>query len=305
MSAPSVLYDAPGPKAKARNHGYTAAFIVVIGAIAWYVISELLDSGQLDWPRWEPFVNGSGVWTAYILPGLQNTLIAAALAIVIALPLGAILGIARLSQHLWIRAIAGTIVEFFRAVPVLILMVFARVIYFEFTTLPEENLALFSVVTGLVLYNASVLAEVFRAGILSLPKGQTEAASALGLRKTQLMTLILLPQAITVMLPAIVSQLVVTLKDTALGGAILSFPDLLDSVGKITANFGSNVIASFVIIAAIYIMINSLLTWFAGWLERKLAKRKKAPKAKPIHIATETGAGASMDMGGGGDSGSD
>jgi glutamate transport system permease protein len=119
--------------------------------------------------------------------------------------------------------VAGTVVEFFRAIPVLLLMLFANEFYVQSTDISSEQRPLYAVVTGLVLYNASVLAEVVRAGILALPRGQTEAAKAIGLRKGQTMSSILLPQAVTAMLPAIVSQLVVIVKDTALGGVMLGW----------------------------------------------------------------------------------
>ena len=133
-------------------------------------------------------------------------------------------------------------------------------------------------ITGLVLYNASVLAEVVRAGILSLPRGQTEAAYAVGLRKGQTMTSILLPQAVTAMLPAIVSQLVVIVKDTALGGVMLGFTELLNARQTLAANY-ANVIPSFIVVAIIYIIVNFILTSFASWLEQRLRRSKKSTGA--------------------------
>lgn len=134
-------------------------------------------------------------------------------------------------------------------------------------------------VTGLVLYNASVLAEIVRAGIQSLPSGQTDAAKAIGMRKGQTMLYVLLPQSVTAMLPAIVSQLVVIVKDTALGGAVLTFPELLASVRPMAANYGANTIACFTIVALIYIVVNFALTSFASWLEGRLRRRKKSTGA--------------------------
>src|SRR5205823_3349610 len=234
---------------------------------------------------WEPFVTGS-TWTQFLLPGLINTLKAAALSIVIALPIGALLGIGRLSEHKWVRIPASAIVEFFRAIPVLLLMVFAASFYAYYTGLEAETRPLFAAVTGLVLYNGSVLAEVFRAGILALPKGQTEASYALGLRKTQTMVNILLPQAVTLMLPALVSQLVVTLKDTALAGQLtINYDELIRSSGPITGNF-NNAIPTYIVLAIVYIILNLILTSFASYLERKLSRRKKAPRGvKPLEEA--------------------
>ncbi|MER7947834.1 amino acid ABC transporter permease [Streptomyces sp. NPDC096079] len=272
----SVLYDTPGPRAKRRNVVYTIGFLAVLALVAWWVLAALADKNQLDADKWSPFVTDSRVWTTYLLPGLVETLKAAALSILIALPLGAALGIGRLSDHRWVRVPVGVVVEFFRAIPVLLLMMFASAVYAEFTTVSSDFRPLYAVVTGLVLYNASVIAEVVRAGVLSLPRGQGDAAVALGMRKGQTMLYVLLPQAVTVMLPALVSQLVVIVKDTALGGALLGYAELLSQNRQITANYGANTIATFTVIALIYIVINSILTHLAGRLERRLRQGRKS-----------------------------
>ncbi|MHC5906045.1 amino acid ABC transporter permease [Streptomyces sp. S6] len=293
----SVLFDAQGPRAKRRNTLITGVFLVVCAGLLWWVYSSLSDKGQLDWEKWKPFT-GTEAWTTYILPGLKNTLIAAALAMVIALPLGAVLGIARMSDHAWVRVPAGVIVEFFRAIPVLILMIFGVALYSEYSNVSTDDRPLYAVVTGLVLYNASVLAEIVRAGILALPKGQTEAAHAIGLRKTQTMTSVLLPQAVTTMLPAIVSQLVVVVKDTALGGAVLTFPDLMAAANTMSGYYGANTIASFTVVAVLFIAVNFSLTSFASWLEGRLRRGKKSTGA--VLSATDASIGGNMGSGAGG-----
>jgi glutamate transport system permease protein len=285
MSAPSVLYDAPGPKAKVRNAVYSVVFLVVLAAVVWFVLAALSNKDQLTAEKWTPFVNGT-TWTQYLLPGLGETLLAAVLAIVIALPLGAVFGIARLSEHRWIRVPAGVLVELFRAIPVLMLMLFANFFYVWYTDIDSDIRPLFAVVTGLVLYNASVLAEVFRAGISSLPRGQSEAAFALGLRKTQTMLTILLPQAVTVMLPAIVSQLVVVVKDTALGSTILSFADLLSNYRILSANYG-NTIPTLIVIGLIYVVVNWVVTRLAALLEQRMSRRGRSA-ARPVGPASTT-----------------
>ncbi|MEU8884757.1 amino acid ABC transporter permease [Streptomyces hydrogenans] len=278
----SVLYDVPGPKAKARNVVYTIVFLAVLGLAAYWVLSAMADKHQLEAAKWSPFVTDSQVWTTYLLPGLVETLKAAALSILIALPLGAALGIGRLSDHRWVRVPVGVVVEFFRAIPVLLLMMFASQVYAQFTPVSSDFRPLYAVVTGLVLYNASVIAEIVRAGVLSLPRGQGDAAVALGMRKGQTMLYVLLPQAVTVMLPALVSQLVVIVKDTALGGALLGFGELLSQNRQITANYGANTIAAFTVIALIYIALNALLTYLAARLEQRLRQGRKAAAVKDV-----------------------
>ena len=279
MSATNVLYDAPGTRAKRRNILYTVIFLVLFALAAWWVIAAMADKGQLASEKWSPFVTDSKVWGTYLLPGLLETLKAAALSIVIALPVGALLGIGRLSDHVWVRTPVGVVVEFFRSIPVLLMMLFASQLFAEYTNVSSDIRPLYAVVTGLVLYNASVMAEIVRAGILSLPTGQTDAAKAIGMRKGQTMASVLLPQAVTAMLPALVSQLVVIVKDTALGGAILGLSELLAQNRTITANYGANTIAAFTVIALIYIALNFSLTTFAGWLERRLRRGKKSTGA--------------------------
>ncbi|WP_330287406.1 amino acid ABC transporter permease [Streptomyces sp. NBC_00576] len=295
----SVLYDAQGPRAKRRNVLFTVVFLVALAAVLWWVFNALQDKQQLEWAKWKPFLGGTEAWSTYLWPGLKNTLKAAALAMVIALPLGAVLGISRLSDHAWVRVPAAIVVEFFRAIPVLVLMIFGLALYSEYTDVSTDDRPLYAVVTGLVLYNAAVLAEIVRAGILSLPKGQSEAAMAIGLRKGQVMRTILLPQAVTAMLPAIVSQMVVIVKDTALGGGVLTFPDLIAAVSPMSSYYGANVIASFTIVALIFIAINFALTTFASWLEQRLRRGKKStgavldPNDASIAGAAGTGAGGS------------
>jgi len=273
----SVLYDAPGPRAKRRNLLLSVVFLVLLALLLWWVWQKSDDKGQLKWSLWEPFTT-SEAWTTYLLPGLGKTLKAAALSMVIALPLGAFFGISRMSDHRWVRVPAGVVVEFFRSIPVLLLMLFANEVYARSGNVSSVDRPLYAVVTALVLYNASVLAEIVRAGILALPKGQTEAAYAVGLRKGQTMTSILLPQAVTAMLPAIVSQLVVIVKDTALGGVMIGYTELLNTRSTLAANY-ANVIQSFVVVAVIYIVVNFILTSFASWLESRLRRSKRSTGA--------------------------
>ncbi|SFL31132.1 amino acid ABC transporter permease [Streptomyces pini] len=287
MSDLSVLYDAPGPRAKARNILYSVVFLLLLALALWWALDTMADKKQLEAAKWKPFVADGRVWTTYLIPGLLNTLKAAALSIVIALPLGALFGLARLSDHRWVRVPAGAVVEFFRAIPVLLMMFFANAAYAQFTDLSSDVRPLYAVVTGLVLYNASVIAEIVRAGILSLPAGQTDAAKAIGMRKGQIMFYVLLPQAVTAMLPALVSQLVVIVKDTALGGALLGYMELLSQVRVITANYGANTIAAFTVIALIFIVLNFLLTSFASWLEGRLRRGKRSTGAV-LHGGGET-----------------
>jgi len=272
MSAQAVLYDYPGPKAKIRNRLISVVFVLVIVAGLYFVITGVADKKELQAAKWKPFTDWN-VWLNILLPGLWATVKAALISVVIALPIGGILAVGRLSDRLAVRAVATAVVEFFRAIPVLLLMFFAYQFFIHVVGLDPANLALYSVVTGLVLYNASVLAEIFRSGVHSLPKGQTEASLAIGLRKGQMMRIVLLPQALTAMLPAIVSQLVVVLKDTALGSILVHYPELMDTKTQLTSN-RAGVVATYVVIAVLFIAMNFTLTQLAGYLEKRLRVRR-------------------------------
>lgn len=272
MSGASVLFDAPGPRARARNHVISAVTVVVVAAVVWVVYSRLNDKGQLTAAKWEPFLTAD-LWRTYVLPGVQGTITAAAVSIVLALVLGFVLGVGRLSTHTGIRWVCSVIVEFFRAVPVLIMMIFAYFLYANYDVFPSKYLALAGVITGLTLYNGAVIAEIVRAGVHSLPRGQGEAASALGLTWGQTMRSILLPQAITSMLPVLISQVVVVLKDTAIGYQI-TFVEMVRQGTNVGSSYG-NYIPALIVIALLMITVNFALSWFAVWLERRLRKSKR------------------------------
>lgn len=274
MSTETTLYDHPGPRAKVRNNLLTVVFGIALLALLYYVYAKFDSKGQWAASLWKPFLRGS-TWADYILPGLLHTLEAAAVAMVLSLVYGLVFAVGRLSDHWWLRIPAGVVVEFFRAVPLLLLMFF---IFFGVPFLTLQPMSIFwSVVIGLTLYNGSVLAEAFRAGIRAVPLGQSEAAYAIGMRKGQVMREILLPQAARAMLPVIVSQLVVLVKDTALG-YIIAYSELLQlGVNNLAANF-ANVVQAAIVAAVIFIIVNASLTAFAGWLERRTRRGGRAPR---------------------------
>jgi glutamate transport system permease protein len=268
MSA-SVLFDAPGPRTVARHRLYTVASLVALAALVAFAIWTMYDAGQLEYALWEPFVTPE--YIEYILTdGLLKTLQMAFFSIIFAVVFGLAFGVAKLSDHEWVRRPAWLVVEFFRAVPVLLLMVFA----FYMLAIGDGPLSSFwCVVIALTLYNGAVLAEVFRAGINAVPAGQGEAAYAIGMRKSQVMTTVLLPQAVKIMLPAIISQMVVALKDTSLGYYILA-PGLTAVAKPIYLEFG-NQVPTAIVITGIYVAVNLILTWIATIVQKRLVGEKK------------------------------
>ena len=290
MSTSSVLYDAPGPRAVVRNRLYGVAVVAVLAGLGWLIYDRFNAHGQWDAAKWKPFLQAN-TWTTYILVGLQNTLKAAGIGMVLALAFGVVFALGRLSDHRFVRWPAGVVVEFFRGVPLLILIFFA---FFgaPYLHLQFEVTSLMAVVFGLTLYNGSVLAEAFRAGVLALPKGQTEAGYAVGLRKGQLMRLVLIPQAARAMLPVIVSQLVVLLKDTALG-YIIAYPEMLAQTNVIGANY-NNLLQSAIVIGAVYISVNLIVGLLARFLEHRFAPGR----ATKVAEAVVEGSALNVDIGG-------
>jgi glutamate transport system permease protein len=264
-----LLYDVPGPRTRARHRAYTViaggVLLAAVVALVWFLDRE----GEFGYDLWEPFVTPDIVRFLFV-DGLLKTLEMAAVSVVLAVVFGAVFGVGKLSDHAWVRWPATVVVEFFRAVPVLLLMV---CVFFFWGITRDEFGRFGSVVIALTLYNGSVLAEVFRAGIQSLPRGQSEAAYAIGLRKTQAMTSVLLPQAVKVMLPAIISQCVVALKDTSLGMYVVA-PGLT-YVGKQIYGEFHNQFQTAIVLAALYVVCNLILTVLASWLQRRLAGERK------------------------------
>ena len=265
----SVLFDTPGPVAAARHRVYTWISAIVLTAILALILWKLYVEGEFEADVWEAMAQ-SNIWRA-IGQGLVATLSVAAISIVLSVLYGAIFAVARLSDHAWISVPAVVVVEFFRAVPLILLILF---LYIGFTTLDR----FWALVLALMLYNGSVLAEVFRAGINAVPRGQTEASYAIGMRKNQVMRLVLIPQSITIMLPAIISQCVFVLKDTALG-LIIAYQDLV-AEGQRIAEFVNASVVPLGLIAIIYIAMNYALSRLAVTLEHRMSRRGRSSAKK-------------------------
>lgn len=278
MSTASVLFDAPGPRARIRNRVISFIAAAIASAAVLAVVARLADKGQLTAQKWQPFLTAN-LWKTYVLPGITGTLTAAAISIVLALILGLALGVGRLSPMRIIRVPCAVVVEFFRAVPVLIMMIFAYFLYALHDVFPSKHLALAGVVTGLTLYNGAVIAEIVRSGVRALPRGQNEAAVALGLSWGQSMRSILLPQAITSMLPVLISQLVVVLKDTAIGYQI-TFVEMVRQGTVIGSSYG-NYIPALMVMAVLMISVNFALSAAATRVEQRLRRSRRTPP--PLH----------------------
>ncbi|MER7660950.1 MULTISPECIES: amino acid ABC transporter permease [unclassified Streptomyces] len=269
----TALYDVPGPHTRRRHRLYGVTSTVAVLALCGWIVHLLFDTGQFTAAKWTPF-EYKGI-QELLLTGLGNTLKAFACAAVLSLLFGGILAVGRLSEHRAVRWPATVVVEFFRAMPVLVM------IFFIFVALKVQPLP--ALVAGLTLYNGSVLAEVFRAGINSVERGQQEASYALGMRKTQVMANVLAPQAVRAMLPTIISQLVVALKDTSLG-YLITYEEFLHAGKLIASNLDYDLpfIPVVMVISPIYIGMCMLLSWFANWMARR---QRRNPRTEAVDIA--------------------
>lgn len=270
MSAPSLLFDAPGPRARARHRLLTVVGLLLAAGGVALVLWKFSAEGQLEPSMWRSLLQGE-VWTEYVVPGIIATLEAAAVSIVLAMAFGLVFGMGRLSQLAAVRWFCGVVVEFFRAVPVLLMMLFAFGVYAADNVFGVDYNAFWAVVTALTLYNGSVIAELVRSGVHQLARGQGEAGLSIGLTPGQTLRLIELPQALTAMLPALVGQLVVILKDSALGTAI-TYPELLQQAKNVGTAYGA-VIPAYVLAALLFILLNYGLTVLAGRVERRINRR--------------------------------
>jgi glutamate transport system permease protein len=294
MSTP-VLFDVPGPRARARARVGTAIGAVLIAALIAFVLIRLAGNGQLDPARWAVlFDPNSGVPQA-LFKALLKTLQVAAVGMVFATAVGLLLAVGRLSDHRWVRVPVSAFIEFFRAIPLLV-VIFA--LYFVLPKFGVDLSAFAALTGGLVLYNSAVLAEIFRAGILSVDRGQREAAYGIGLRKSQVMRLVLLPQAVRRMLPVLIAQLVVLLKDSSLG-FIIGYFELLRQARSLveffSRDFGSTYTFQLYVAAALfYIVVNVLLSQLARYAESRTRR-----STKTAGTDAELPAAVQMDAGGG------
>lgn len=279
MSA-SILFDTPGPKARRRILMINiVGAIIALGVVAW-IFFGLAGKGQMRPEQWDDFVQAS-TWKNYLLPGLVNTLKAAILGIIGSVIFGLVFGVGRLSQNKLINGFCTVIVEFFRAVPVLLMIVFFNVFFARSLELPGDT-ALWAVVAALVFYNGSVVAELVRSGVHNLPKGQREAGIAIGLTRGMSLRHIEIPQALVAMLPALIGQFVVILKDSALG-YIISFNELLFFARTYSSPNG-NVLQALIVTAVIFILINFTLSKIAEMVSKRLSSRVKKSKDAPAEL---------------------
>lgn len=292
MSAANVLYDAPGPKIRRLSLGLSALIgLGVVALLGWFIwrlgqprttVNGAVLTGLWDPSRWDIFEDPR-VWEGLLIRGLlMGTLRAAALAAVLALILGTILCFARGARSAWIRVPTTIILEFFRGMPVLLMMLFIL--------LAMKTGGYWAVVLALTVYNGAIIGEALRAGIASLPRGQREAGLSLGLTSTTSKLIIEFPQAFRQMLPIIVAQLVVLLKDTSLG-YVVAYPEILRVSYQLKDYYGSTQysFSIFLVVLVVYLIVNFTLSALARWLAKRSGPKTQAMIVADANLsATQT-----------------
>ena len=261
-----LFADALGPRGRRRVAVASVVALVALATIVSSALRSLGAEGQLDAEKWSPLSDPQVV--GFFLGGARNTLVAAGAGMVGAVALGLVLAVGRLARSAPLRWLAGAWVQFFRAFPLLLLLIFLA---YGLPPYGVDIPLLWTLILALALYNGAVLAEIFRAGILSLDRGQTEAAYALGLGYWRALRLVVVPQALRRMVPAIVSQLITLLKDTSLG-FFVQYEELLRRGQLAGQDFGNNLQSIFVV-AVLYVAVNFVLSRVARRLEVRQRRR--------------------------------
>jgi glutamate transport system permease protein len=267
-----VLGDDLGPRGRRRVAIATVVSLVVIALVVFLAVKRFNDKGQLDRKLWKSIFTRSTA--KFMFTGLRNTLTVSLVAMAIALLLGMLGSFGRLNPRRSVRIPSIALIELFRATPLVLL------IYFAGVAVPRYLFDLSSywyLVMALALYNGSVIAEVFRAGVLALGRGQREAALAIGFTEGQALRRVLFPQAVRSMVPAIINQLVTLLKDSSLGALVLvpAVDDLLRR-GRQVGEFNRNPLQALLITGLVYIAVNFALSSLARRLEGRQSRVQRA-----------------------------
>src|SRR5690625_718005 len=265
MSA-HAMFDTAGPRARRWIRILTWLSIAGILALFGYAYWRFYDSGALAPSKWRTFTEPATV--NYMITALKNTMKAAGAAGAMALPLGLVLALGRLSKITPLRWLCTAIIELFRAIPVLL------IIYVFMFALPAYGInapTFYKLVLPITLCAAATIAEVFRAGVLALPRGQTEAGLTVGLTDGATFRLIVFPPALRVRIPALVAQAVTVVKDSAFG-YVVSYAELLQSGKVLIANTG-DLVQTYLLVTVIYILVNVLISWAARALDQRMGRR--------------------------------
>lgn len=262
VSMRDALYEAPGPRTRRRVVIGTVISCILVVLLLYWVILQFYDHGQLD-PKYWSFFTRATTW-AFLGQGFLGTVEVAIVAGLIGFFLGLFLMLGRISKNKVLSGVCHVITDLFRSLPSLLL------IYFFFLVVPAYGIkmpAFWMITLPVGLACSGVLAEVFRAGMNAVPKGQTEAALALGMSDFKITWKIVLPQALKIVIPSLISQLVVVVKDTSVA-YVVSYPDLMQNAKVLISNYDA-LVSTYLIVGVIYILVNYGLNQLAIYTARR------------------------------------
>ncbi|ODS91470.1 MAG: amino acid ABC transporter permease [Comamonas sp. SCN 65-56] len=255
MSRPleNLLFGAPSPRLRAAQQATSALAALALLALAAAIVLQFHAAGQLDARFWQ-FFAWPTTWP-FLAQGLLGTLASAAMAAVIALALGLGLMLGRVARLRLLRWPSVAVIELLRGTPTLLL------IYVCFLVLPQAGIKLstyWMLTLPIALSAAAVVAEVYRAGVLAVPRGQTAAARSLGLSEAQVFFSIVFPQALRTIIPALVAQLVIVVKDTTFG-YVVTYGELMQNAKVLIANYHA-LVPVYLVVALLYCGVNYALS---------------------------------------------
>ncbi|GHJ39256.1 amino acid ABC transporter permease [Streptomyces sp. TS71-3] len=273
-SVESVLFGQLGPRGRARMRWWTAGSAVLVLGLVAAALAQLGHTGQLDRDRWSPLLT----WGTqhYYLQGLANTLKIGLTGAALSLVAGTLAGLGRLSPRRWISLPSAAGIEFIRSIPLIL------IVYFFMLGLPEVGVRVptfWQLGIPVVLHAGAVFAEIVRAGVRSVGRGQYDAAIALGLRRGTAMRLVVLPQALRILRPALITQLVRALKESSLG-YIVGYPELM-SDSRVLSQFSGNLLQTYVITGVYFVVLNFLLSGAATLVDRGAGPGARGRRRRP------------------------
>lgn len=257
-----ALYEPPGPKAHKRIVIATAVSLIALGALLFVIVRQFYITGQLQAKYWVFFTKYS-TWR-FLGRGLAGTLKVALAAGGIAFATGLLLMLGRIGKSRIVRGISTVLIEFSRGVPTLLF------IYFFFLIAPQFGLklpAFLKIAIPVAISASGVVAEVLRSGVNAVPKGQREAALSLGMLDGSVFFKIVFPQALRYVVPALISELVIVLKDTTFA-YVVNYSDLMQNARVMISNYDA-ILSVYLVTALIYIIINYLLNKISVAIARR------------------------------------
>lgn len=278
-SIKDALYEPPGPRTRKYILAGTVLSVLVLMMLAAAVIRQFYINGQLDAKYWSFFTKYT-TWR-FLGQGLVGTITVAVVSGIIAFALGMLFMLGRISKYKWLRSISRALIEFTRGVPTLLL------IYFFFLVVPQLGISLpafWKIAAPVAISASGVVAEVLRSGVNAVPKGQTEAAQSLGMRWGSVFFKIVFPQALRYVVPALISELVIVLKDTTFA-YVVSYADLMQNAKVLISNYDA-LLSVYLVVAVIYILINYVLHRLSVLLAERSATKGTAANALERTVGT-------------------